>query len=158
MDVRVKVDPSGDLPPLARVGAHVNLKTTAETISWFGRGPHENYPDRLASADYGAWQQGVSDMHTDYIFPSENGLRCDVSQLRIGAINVSGAFHFGVSRFGFQQLSAATHYYQLVPEAGLHLCLDGYHMGVGGDDSWTPSTKGAYLLDAAQYRWAFSLI
>ena len=157
MDVRVQVDVSGDLPPLARVGARVSLNTAAETVSWFGRGPHENYPDRLVSADYGSWQQGVSDMHTDYIFPSENGLRCDVSQLQIGAINVSGAFHFGVSRFGFEQLSAATHYHQLVPEAGLELCLDGYHMGVGGDDSWTPSTKDAYLLNAAHYLWAFSL-
>ena len=157
MDVRVQVDVSGDLPPLARVGAHVSLKTAAETVSWFGRGPHENYPDRLASADYGLWRQNVSDMHTDYIFPTENGLRCDVSQLQIGAINVSGAFHFGVSRFGIEQLSAATHYYQLEPETSLHLCLDGYHMGVGGDDSWTPSTKDAYLLNAAQYTWAFSL-
>ena len=86
MDVRVQVNVSGDMPPLARVGAHLNLKTTAETVSWFGRGPHENYPDRLASADYGAWQQAICDMHTDYIFPSENGLRCDVSQLQIGAI------------------------------------------------------------------------
>jgi beta-galactosidase len=84
-------------------------------------------------------------------------LRCDVSQLQIGAINVSGAFHFGVSRFGIEQLSAATHYYQLEPETSLHLCLDGHHMGVGGDDSWTPSTKDAYLLNAAQYTWAFSL-
>ena len=157
MDVRVQVDVSGDMPPLARVGAHLNLKTNAETVSWFGRGPHENYPDRLASADYGAWQQSISDMHTDYIFPSENGLRCDVSQLQIGPIHVVGEFHFSVSRFGFEQLSAATHYNELAPEVGLHLCLDGYHMGVGGDDSWTPSTKKAYLLQAAQYTWAFSL-
>ena len=82
MDVRVQVDVSGDMPPLARVGAHLNLKTTAETVSWFGRGPHENYPDRLASADYGTWRQAICDMHTDYIFPSENGLRCDVSQFK----------------------------------------------------------------------------
>ena len=70
-------------------------------------------------------------MHTDYIFPSENGLRCDVSQLQIGPIHVVGEFHFSVSRFGFEQLSAATHYNELAPEVGLHLCLDGYHMGVG---------------------------
>ena len=158
MNVRVQVNVSGDMPPLARVGAHLNLKTTAETVSWFGRGPHENYPDRLASADYGAWQQAICDMHTDYIFPSENGLRCDVSQLQIGAIGVSGEFHFSVSRFGVEQLSAATHYHELEPEAGLHLYLDGHHMGVGGDDSWTPSTKERYLLKASQYSWAFSLI
>jgi beta-galactosidase len=39
----------------------------------------------------------------------------------------------------------------------LHLCIDGFHMGVGGDDSWTPSTKARYLLDAREYQWAFAL-
>ena len=44
MDVRVQVDVSGDMPPLARVGAHLNLETTAETVSWFGRGPMKTIP------------------------------------------------------------------------------------------------------------------
>ena len=76
---------------------------------------------------------------------------------RLVQSTLSENFISALVALAFEQLSAATHYNELAPEVGLHLCLDGYHMGVGGDDSWTPSTKKAYLLLAAQYTWAFSL-
>ena len=156
MAVRIHVSIAADLPPLPRIGAQTQLNL-AEEVCWFGRGPHENYPDRLESADVGEWRCPVADMHTDYIFPSENGLRCEVSHLQIGAATIGGRFHFGVSRYGYPQLAAASHYHQLVPDSNLHLCIDGFHMGVGGDDSWSPSTKAKYLLDASEYDWAFSM-
>ena len=156
LNVRVELSVAGHLPPLPRVGAHLQVNPVDE-IRWFGRGPHENYPDRLTSADVGDWHAPVAQMHTPYIFPSENGLRCDVSRLQVGEISVQGHFHFGVSPYGFEQLRSATHDHQLVSESHLHLCIDGFHMGVGGDDSWTPSTKARYLLDAREYQWAFAL-
>jgi beta-galactosidase len=156
LNVRVELSVAGHLPPLPRVGAHLQVNPVDE-IRWFGRGPHENYPDRLTSADVGDWHAPVAQMHTPYIFPSENGLRCDVSRLHVGEISVQGHFHFSVSPYGFEQLKTATHDHQLVSESHLHLCIDGFHMGVGGDDSWTPSTKARYLLDAREYQWAFAL-
>ena len=156
LNLRVVVSVAGHLPPLPRVGAYLQLKPVEE-VCWFGRGPHENYPDRLSSADIGDWRAAVGDMHTPYVFPCENGLRCDVSRLQVGDASVRGHFHFGISPYGFEQLMAATHDHQLVSESHLHLCIDGFHMGVGGDDSWTPSTKPRYLLDAPEYAWAFTL-
>ena len=156
LNFRVELSVAGHLPPLPRVGAHLQVNPVDE-IRWFGRGPHENYPDRLTSADVGDWHVPVAQMHTPYIFPGENGLRCDVSRLQVGEISVQGHFHFGVSPYGFEQLRSATHDHQLVSESHLHLCIDGFHMGVGGDDSWTPSTKARYLLDAREYQWAFAL-
>ena len=96
-------------------------------------------------------------MHTDYIFPSENGLRCDVSALTLGDLHIAGQFNFSVSKYGQTKLAAARHTHDLTPEAGLYVYIDGYHMGVGGDDSWTPSVKPAFRLDASRYHWAFSL-
>ena len=150
------VSVAGHLPPFPRVGAHLQVKPVEE-VCWFGRGPHENYPDRLSSADIGDWRAPIGDMHTPYIFPSENGLRCDVSRLQLGEVSVQGRFHFSVSPYGFEQLKTATHDHQLVRASHLHLCIDGFHMGVGGDDSWTPSTKPRHLLDAPEYAWAFTL-
>lgn len=157
MDVKIQVRIAPGLPPLPRVGAQLQFNHAAESVSWFGRGPHENYPDRLASADIGRWQKSIGDMHTDYIFPSENGLRCDTTHLQIADVAVSGHFHFSVSPYGLDQLTDAKHHYELSPDEGLYLYLDGHHMGVGGDDSWTPSTKPKYLLDASSYEWSFSL-
>jgi len=155
IEINVEVDPA--LPPLPRVGISMRLAQSADSVAWFGRGPHENYPDRLTSADFGHWRLPLRSMHTPYIFPSENGLRCDVRSLELGPASVAGHFHFSVSKFGQAQLAAALHDHELSAEEGLFVYLDGFHMGVGGDDSWTPSTKPEYLLTESRYAWAFTL-
>ena len=157
MTVAIEVQVNGDMPPIPRVGASFRSNQITEDINWFGRGPHENYPDRLMSADFGQWQQPVNAMHTNYIFPSENGLRCDVSTLNIGDLCITGHFNFSVSQYGQAQLAAARHTHDLTVAEGLYVYIDGYHMGVGGDDSWTPSVKPAFRLDASHYQWQFSL-
>ena len=157
MSVQVDVDVQSDMPPLPRVGVQFQIAQSVSEAAWFGRGPHENYPDRLASADIGRWRLPIEKMHTNYIFPSENGLRCDVTDLVLGSIEVTGLFNFSVSRYGQEQINTAKHTIDLVPNEGLFVYVDGFHMGVGGDDSWTPSTKPEYLLKAKHYRWAFSL-
>ncbi len=155
MEINVEVDPA--VPPLPRVGISMRLAQSTDSVAWFGRGPHENYPDRQASADLGHWRLPLSSMHTPYIFPSENGLRCDVKSLELGSASVAGHFHFGVSKFGQAQLAVALHDHELAAEAGLFVYLDGFHMGIGGDDSWTPSTKPEYLLTESRYAWGFTL-
>ena len=62
----------------------MRLAQSIDSVAWFGRGPHENYPDRHASADLGHWRLPLSSMHTLH-FPSENGLRCDVQSLELGS-------------------------------------------------------------------------
>jgi beta-galactosidase len=157
--IQVQLDPS--LPPMPRIGA--SLMTTPgalkdlTNICWEGRGPHENYPDRLQSADFGRWCEPVKNMHTPYIFPTDNGLRCDGSRLELGEMSIPGRFHFIVSPYGQDQLMRATHTHELVQAEGLYVYIDGFHMGVGGDDSWSPSVKARYRLLEKEYRWAFVL-
>ncbi len=153
--IDVKLDPA--LPPMPRIGAAMRLQSAPEQVMWQGRGPHENYPDRKASADIGRWLQPLPQMHTPYIFPTDNGLRCDCSSLQVGAIEIGGQFHFSVSQYGQQQLAAAKHTNDLVPHDGLYVYIDGYHMGLGGDDSWTPSVLPKYRLEQSEYQWAISL-
>ncbi|TNH85969.1 hypothetical protein CF138_11000, partial [Aeromonas hydrophila] len=45
------------------------------------------------------------------------------------------------------------HQTDLVAEGGLHLCLDGFHMGIGGDDSWSQSVRPEYWLQPGGYYW-----
>lgn len=149
------------LPPMPRVGLVLELSeavsSLVETISWRGRGPHENYPDRKRSAHLGSWCLPVADMHTPYIFPSDNGLRSDCRRLELNQFSVSGDFHFSVSPFGQAQLRQARHSHELTDNKRLFVYLDGFHMGVGGDDSWTPSVKPAFRLTEKYYRWSVSL-
>jgi beta-galactosidase len=41
-------------------------------------------------------------------------------------------------------------------EEGTWLNIDGFHMGVGGDDSWSPSVSPDFLLTAGQYHYSFT--
>jgi len=159
--VEINVQPTSSLPPLPRIGAGFTAASGAlddkTSICWDGRGPHENYPDRLLSADFGRWCEPIESMHTPYIFPTDNGLRCDCSRLELADMTISGRFHFSVSQYGQEQLARATHTHELVRAEGLYVYIDGFHMGVGGDDSWTPSVKARYRLLEREYQWVIVL-
>ncbi|UPR35156.1 beta-galactosidase [Vibrio cyclitrophicus] len=149
----VDVQAARGLPSLPRVGLTFALKNVSEGVRWFGRGPHENYPDRKMSAHMGRYQQSINQMHTPYIFPSDSGLRCDVREAKIGGFELKGNFHFSVSRFGQQQLQKAKHTCDLTEQEQLFVYVDGFHMGVGGDDSWTPSVHDEYKLLKEHYHY-----
>jgi beta-galactosidase len=153
MALRIEVEVAASMPSLPRIGAKLWLADAADEVSWLGRGPHENYPDRLLAADVGRWQLPLDALHTPYVFPTDNGLRCDTRQLQLGDLAIDGQFHFSVSRYSQQQLTLARHQTDLVAEGGLHLCLDGFHMGVGGDDSWSQSVRPEYWLRPGSYYW-----
>ncbi|CNH79142.1 beta-D-galactosidase [Yersinia thracica] len=151
IDVRVQIATS--LPSPARIGMCCQLSDISKNVSWLGLGPHENYPDRQLSAQYGHWSQPLEQMHTPYIFPSENGLRCKTSTLNYGNWLLTGQFHFGISRYSTQQLMVTSHQHLLKPEPGTWLNIDGFHMGVGGDDSWSPSVHIDNLLTSETYQY-----
>lgn len=157
MRLAIEVQVAAEMPSLPRIGARLWLTgevlATGEEVSWLGRGPHENYPDRLLAADLGRWQSSLDALHTAYVFPTDNGLRCDTRQLRFGSVEVEGLFHFSLSRFSQQQLALARHQTDLVAAGGIHLCLDGFHMGIGGDDSWSQSVRPEYWLQPGSYYW-----
>ena len=155
MQITVDVDVASDTPHPARIGLSCQLVQIAERVNWLGLGPHENYPDRLGAACFDRWDLSLDEMYTPYVFPSENGLRCGTRELHYGAHQWRGDFLFNISRFSQQQLMATSHRHLLQPEAGTWLNIDGFHMGVGGDDSWSPSVLPEFLLSAGRYHFQF---
>ena len=145
------------LPPLPRVGLHFQVADQQAPVSWLGLGPHENYPDRRSSACFARWAQPLAAMTTPYIFPTENGLRCDTQALDWGRWHVSGHFHFSVQPWSTRQLMETDHWHKMQAEDGVWITLDGLHMGVGGDDSWTPSVLPQWLLTQTRWQYEVSL-
>lgn len=156
MQITVDVDVASGTPHPARIGLSCQLAQVAERVNWLGLGPHENYPDRLSAACFDRWDLSLDEMYTPYVFPSENGLRCGTRELHYGAHRWRGDFLFNISRFSQQQLMATSHRHLLQPEAGTWLNIDGFHMGVGGDDSWSPSVSPEFLLSAGRYHYQLS--
>ena len=71
-----------NIPSLPRVGVSLELQSCFRCVEYYGRGPHENYPDRKVSAAIGVYHTTPSKMGYDYIVPSENGNRCDCRWVR----------------------------------------------------------------------------
>ncbi|WP_410700088.1 beta-galactosidase [Citrobacter farmeri] len=153
MQIAVDVDVASGTPHPARIGLACQLAQVAERVNWLGLGPHENYPDRLSAACFDRWDLSLDEMYTPYVFPSENGLRCGTRELEYGAHVWRGDFQFNISRYSQKQLMETSHRHLLQPEAGTWLNIDGFHMGVGGDDSWSPSVSPEYQLSAGRYHY-----
>lgn len=156
LHAEVQVRVADDIPEPARIGLSCRLAQVPQAARWLGLGPHENYPDRKLAAQQGRWELPLAAMHTPYIFPTENGLRCDTRELEVGMHQLQGQFHFSVSRYSQQQLRETTHRHLLREEPGCWLNLDAFHMGVGGDDSWSPSVSPEFILQKRQLCYAFS--
>ena len=154
VDVEVLLDDG--LPPMPRIGIQtaVPVADKPTSITWQGLGPFENYPDRKAAARYGRYTLPIEEMQTCYIFPTDNGLRCGCTQLEVSGLKAKGQFYFNVSEYGQAQLDEAKHTCDLTPQDCVFVYIDHAHMGVGGDDSWSPSTHKAFLLEEKQYRYS----
>ena len=91
-------EPFADLP---RVGIRFDLVPGFEELEWYGRGPHECYPDRQRGAALGRYRSTVTEQYVPYVMPQEHGLHTDVRwmELRRGPtvrgvrIDAPGAVH-----------------------------------------------------------------
>jgi beta-galactosidase len=146
------------LPPMPRIGLSLAVEKQPQSqVSWLGLGPFENYPDRKAAARFGQYRLPLNELHTGYIFPTDNGLRSDCQKLNVSNLEVAGEFSFAASLYSQDSLTVAKHTNELLADDVIYLHIDHQHMGVGGDDSWSPSTHKQYLLEGKQYRYSLTL-
>ncbi|EHE5101778.1 beta-galactosidase [Salmonella enterica] len=156
LSITTDIDIACGTPPPARIGITCQIAEVNPTATWLGLGPHENYPDRKHSARFDRWQCSLVDLYTPYVVPSENGLRCETLRLRYGDNLWSGYFNFNLGRYSQKQLHDVSHRHLLKEEQGTWINIDGYHMGVGGDDSWTPGVAPEYLLLKHHYHYVIT--
>ncbi|MBA9028143.1 glycoside hydrolase family 2 TIM barrel-domain containing protein [Peribacillus huizhouensis] len=79
---------------LPRIGISMNLNNEYNDVTWYGRGDSESYQDSKRSQSIGLYHKCVEEMHTDYVYPQENGSRCDTSFLALTKGNQSILFNF----------------------------------------------------------------
>ncbi|XVF00254.1 hypothetical protein REPUB_Repub03eG0269200 [Reevesia pubescens] len=161
------VKPSSNLPPLPRVGVEFHLEKSVDQVKWYGRGPFECYPDRKAAAHVGVYEQTVDNMHVPYIVPVESGGRADVRWVTFqnkdgygiyaSTYGKSPPMQMSASYYSTTELDRATHNEELVKGDNIEVHLDHKHMGIGGDDSWTPCVHENYLIPAVPYSYSIRL-
>lgn len=67
---------------LARIGVRMLLDNKLDRMTFFGRGPFENYSDRKSSAEVGLYELGVNEQY-EYEKPMERGNHEDVSWAKL---------------------------------------------------------------------------
>jgi beta-galactosidase len=160
------VVPDG-LTDIARVGIVLETIPGLEDAMWFGRGPHESYPDRRRGARVGRWQSSVTDLATPYVKPQENGGRADVRWLELAEPGADGAGHglrltfdrplqVSATHHRAADLAAVGHDIDLVsrPETIVH--IDAAHRGLG-TASCGPDTLPEYLVGPGTYEWTWTI-
>ena len=152
------------LPVLPRIGMRCDVPGAFDRCTWLGRGPHENYADRKASSHLGRWFSRVDDLFVPYIFPTENGGRCDVRWVALhddagrGLLACSDfLLQFTAHRCTMEDLAAARHTIDVPRRDAITLSLDHRHMGVGGDNSWAPCVHEPYLIKPGRFRYRIVL-
>ena len=147
-----------------RVGVELNLPGALENLTWYGRGPHENYVDRKIGAAVGHYQSTATEQFTPYVYPSECGGHEDTRWLALtdqagNGLMVVGLdnLHFDALHYSIRDLAEAKHIVALQPRDDVILHLDARHMGVGGDDGWWSPVHPEFLVYPGIYRFAYKL-
>ncbi|MFL5672515.1 MAG: glycoside hydrolase family 2 TIM barrel-domain containing protein [Chloroflexota bacterium] len=163
IDVRERVVVPDGVEDLPRIGIVLETIAGLEDAAWFGRGPHECYPDRRRGAGLGQWHATVSDLAVPYIRPQENGGRADVRRLDLRGTDGRGirlAFdrplQVSATHHRAADLAAATHDVELTPRAETIVHLDVAHRGLG-TASCGPDTLPEYLVGPGTYEWSWSI-
>ncbi|MBU2649804.1 MAG: DUF4981 domain-containing protein [Bacteroidetes bacterium] len=154
------------LPELPRFGTKMILPGAYEQVSYYGRGPHENYSDRNTSAFYGLYESTVKELYFPYVRPQENGNRTGLRWLTLTddegyGLKISGmpffsgsALHYSIQDLDYDD-SGNKHTSNLRPHPEIFLQIDMRQMGVGGNDSWGAKPLDKYRIMPGNYSFSF---
>jgi len=169
VDVAFDFEGKGKFSEIPRIGSNFQMPVEFDQVTYYGRGPHENYWDRKTSAFVGIYSGSVADLAFDYIRPQENGNRSDLrwatltNKAGVG-LKISGApsfdfsaHHQPLSDFDPGMEKAQRHYTDIKKRNLVNVNIDYKQSGVGGDNSWGAQAWKKYQLKARDYNYSFQL-
>jgi beta-galactosidase len=157
---------------LPRIGTQFVFNKDYEQVTWYGRGPHENYIDRKSSAFIGFYQTTVSELEVPYVRPQENGHRTDIRFLSFvnnkgNGVKFTGLplFAFNASNFDMHEFDSSEiqvsrrnmHPTDLTKQSHIFVNIDYAQRGVGGIDSWGAEPLYEYTLPWLDYRYQYRI-
>ncbi|MBA2939781.1 NPCBM/NEW2 domain-containing protein [Paenibacillus sp. CGMCC 1.16610] len=153
------------LPEIPEVGNMLTIPQEFEHITWYGRGPNENYQDRNSGSDVGMYSSTVEAQFFPYIEPSETGNKTDVRWVTLTNQDGVGLMAIGAPvietnalHYTPDDLDGPAHPYQATHRDDITLRVNYKQMGVGGDDSWGAKPHALYMLLADKdYSYSYTL-
>jgi beta-galactosidase len=166
-----------DIP---RIGMNLLLNKQYDQLTYFGRGPWENYTDRKASSLIGLYTGPAAEQKVDYARPQENGNKTDVRWAALTDSEGNGLLAVADSFPGFEMTAMPhltsdfdarenydygpvnlenRHFTDVQTQDFIRWNIDFGQRGLGSVDSWYAKPLNEYLLlPNRDYRWGFTLI
>jgi beta-galactosidase len=156
--------PANGLPELPEVGMLLLMEQSFENLSWYGKGPNENYMDR-PGAKIGIYSGKVVDQMVPYLRPQECGNKTEVRWATLTnhsgiGLYIKGSPLLEINALPYTpfELEKYDHQYKLPKSDKIALRINHKQMGVGGDDTWGAKTHPEFTLYANRpYEYSFSL-
>ena len=166
----VRVDTSlrtQDNSQLYRFGADLVMPEGFETVTWFTKGPFENFNDRMTGSYMGQYTTTVTEDFTDYMKPQHSGSHQDTRWMALSGddkaasllVVATGGQHFeaNAQHFKWRDLVDQRHLYQVHPREETILSVNYASRGTGGQ-STGPETLPQYRLPAGNYSYSYTLV
>jgi len=141
-----------------RVGLEAIIPEGFEKLTYFGRGPVENYADRILSAPLGVYESTVQGQHFAFVPPSENGgheetrwLTLTDNEGHVLRITAKQPIHFDVHHHTVKDYQTAAHDHELVHRRESILHLDAAHGPIGGEMAWSTRMPKQFEVTGGDY-------
>lgn len=161
-----------DLPEMPRFGMRMILAGEYDQMTWFGRGPHENYWDRKTSADIDLYKASVWEQYHPYVRAQETANKTDVRWVALQNTSGEGllirtsqeplqvsAWNFPIEDLYYiPSMTKHIHGGSIEKKDMVWLNIDNCQMGVGGDTTWGAQTHSEYTITPVAREYSFLMI
>jgi len=167
VNVKYNVSIPDEISEPIRVGLTTEASKSLSDMSFYGKGPDENYSDRARGSEVGVYSGKVEDFIFEYIMPQENGNHTDVRWLNLTngkgtGLQIAGDQPLSVSVWPYtaENLDKAKHTNELAEAKNYTVNIDLTQAGVGGTDSWSMNARplDQYRLLKKNYQFGFTIL
>ncbi|WP_346237068.1 glycoside hydrolase family 2 TIM barrel-domain containing protein [Niabella insulamsoli] len=164
---KLEADRSAKVSGMFRFGMQVQLLKDVDHISYYGRGPFENYSDRNHSSFLGIFNQTVEEQFYPYIRPQETGTKTDIRWWKLMTKGGRGlkvyadaplsmsALHYSIESLDDGPEKDQRHSELVQPANFTNLTIDKIQMGLGCENSWGALPLEPYRLPYGDYEYSF---
>lgn len=166
IDVKANFSLKDDAYKVPRLGLTASLSGNLEDVTYYGRGPWENYADRKASAFLGIYRNTVTGFEEEYVRSQSMGNREDVRWVKLTDKGESGIFIKANKNFNFSALHFTDKQLWNDMRHGHKrdanrldetvLCIDAIQRGLG-NQSCGPAPMEKYEMRPGTYTCSFSI-
>ena len=160
--------PGKELPTIPKIGYQCEMPSDLIQWKWYGKGPHENYTDRMAGAWTAVHEGIVPLLFHRYLDPQDAGNRTEIRWASL--MNPAGGGSLRVDATGESLLemscypcaatdiALAMHATEIPRRDFQTVNLDYRNSGLGGTDSWGALALPKYRIPPNKvYQWSFRL-